>query len=135
MTTQNVMTQCNGRESDATEPMRNGRSFQPHVDIVEDSDGLTVLADMPGVRSEDVDIQFENGQLTIFGRVAPRTIDGARCMSQEYGVGDFQRSFQVSERVDSERITAALNNGVLTLRLPKTTAAKPRKIAVTTREK
>lgn len=112
------------------ERTRGDRCFQPHVDILEKPDELLVLADMPGVSAEDVDIEFENGTLTIDGRVAERRPAGRGYLVREYGVGDFHRSFQVSESIDAQRITAECRDGVLTLHLPKVEAVKPRKIAV-----
>ena len=115
-----------------TNNTRNVWYYRPNVDIIERSDELVVLADMPGVKAGDVDINLENGLLTIHGRVADREReDGTRTL-REYGVGDFYRTFQVSDKVDAERITADCSDGVLTLHLPKTEAVKPRKIAVKT---
>ncbi|MBX7165314.1 MAG: Hsp20/alpha crystallin family protein [Pirellulales bacterium] len=90
---------------------------------------LQVVADMPGVRTEDIDIHFENGELTIHGKVQPRQ-EGVNFLAEEFGVGDFYRSFRVSEEIDGSRIAATYAAGVLTLTLPKVEAAKPRKIAV-----
>lgn len=113
------------------EPTRNGGlCFRPNVDIVETPDELIVFADVPGVAKDDVDIQFENGTLTLWGRVRPRQSEGTSFVLREYGVGDFHRSFRVSEQIDAGRITAKLNGGVLTLHLPKAEAARPRKISV-----
>jgi len=82
------------------------------------------------VSGEDVDVQFENGTLTLHGRVQPRERKGATAWMEEYGVGDFYRTFTVSEVIDASRISAELSDGVLTLHLPKAEAARPRKIAV-----
>jgi len=111
------------------ERTRTGRTFVPNVDILEQGDHLTMLADMPGVRGEEIDIQFEKGVLTISGRVQPRQVSG-NALLREYGVGDFHRTFQISEMVDAQRITAEHRNGVLILTLPKAEAARPRKITV-----
>ena len=112
------------------EHTRNGRLYQPNVDILETSDELTVLADMPGVDGSDIDISFENGTLTIHGKVPPRQGEDTNHLMREYGIGDFKRTFEVSEAVDASRITAECANGVLTLHLPKVDAVKPRKINV-----
>ena len=115
------------------ERTRSGRVYRPNVDIIERTDELLLVADMPGVRSEDIDIQYENGLLSIQGRVQPRQrADCAGFLSCEYGVGDFERSFQIGEGIDASRIQAECSAGVLTLHLPKTEAVKPRKIAVKT---
>lgn len=113
-----------------TERTRNRACYCPNVDILESADELTVYADMPGLRSEDVDVQFENGTLTILGKVSDRQAENVPFLRREYGVGDFYRTFQVSESIDSSRISADYANGVLTLHLPKQEAVKPRKISV-----
>ncbi|MFQ5490483.1 MAG: Hsp20/alpha crystallin family protein [Phycisphaerae bacterium] len=113
-----------------TEPTWNRLQFRPNVDIVERPGELTVLADMPGTRAEDVDIQFEGGVLTIHAKVPRRQAEDTAYVLKEYGVGDFHRTFQVSEAIDSERIGAEYSDGVLTLHLPKTESARLRKIAV-----
>ena len=116
-----------------TEHTRNVRHYRPNVDIVEQADELTVYADMPGATSDGIDINFENGTLTIHGKVKPRQSDETDYLLHEYGIGDFYRTFQVSETIDSERITADYADGVLVLHLPKVEAVKPRKIAVKTK--
>ena len=103
--------------------------FSPNVDILENSDELTLVADVPGVSPDGIDIQYEQGELTIRGRVAPRREDRSFLL-HEYGVGDFYRAFQLGEGVDNERISAEVAGGVLTVHLPKTERVKPRKIAV-----
>lgn len=114
------------------EQTRCGRQYRPNVDIVETKDELTVYADMPGVAANDIDIQFENGTLTLRGKVNERQDADTRYMLREYGVGDFIRTFEVSEAIDSANISARYANGVLTLHLPKVEAVKPRRIAVQT---
>jgi len=113
-----------------TEQTREGRCYRPNVDIVETANELTLYADIPGVARDGIDINFENGILTINGRVNDREREGVNLLLREYGVGDFHRHFQVSESVDAGRITAEYANGVLTLHLPKVETAKPRKITV-----
>jgi len=113
-----------------TEHTRNVQHYRPNVDIIERASELTVLADMPGASGDSIDVDFENGMLTIHGRVNPREREGATSLLCEYGVGDFYRTFQVSEKIDAGKITAEFHDGVLTLHLPKVEGAKPRKIAV-----
>lgn len=114
-----------------TERARGGRSYVPAVDIVESEQELLVLADVPGARAEDIDVNFENGVLTLHASVEPReTEPGRRSILREYGVGDFHRSFQIGDTVDAGKISAEVSHGVLTLHLPKTEAVKPRKISV-----
>lgn len=103
--------------------------FSPNVDILEDADELTLVADVPGVAPDSIDIQYEQGELTIRGRVAPRG-EPRTFLLNEYGVGDFYRVFQLGEGIDNARISAEVTGGVLTIHLPKLERVKPRKIAV-----
>jgi HSP20 family molecular chaperone IbpA len=119
-------------EAARTEQTRLRRRYSPGVDILETPEELVVEADMPGARAGDIDIHFENGVLTIHARVAERQPEGARYLLREYGSGDFYRTFEVNESIDVQRLSAAYEDGVLTLHLPKVEAAKPRKIAVKT---
>ena len=115
----------------APEQTRSGRTYVPAVDIIEREDELLLLADVPGAQPDGVDINYERGELTIVARVPARDANPhARCVACEYGVGDFVRSFRVGEGIDAGRIQAELNNGVLTLHLPKAEQATARKIAV-----
>ena len=117
-----------------TERMRAGRTYVPNVDILENDEKLMLLADMPGVKADDFDIRYEHGELAVHGRVQPRPeLDQGNYLLREYGVGDYYRSFQVGEGIDSTRIEAELNDGVLMLHLPKTEQAVPRKISIKTK--
>jgi HSP20 family molecular chaperone IbpA len=113
----------------SAEQNRNGVTYSPRIDICETDHELVLFADLPGVRSEDLDIRFENRELTIHGKVQPRNED-VKFLYAEYGVGDFYRTFTVGEMIDAEKIAAELHNGVLTLHLPKTEKVKPRRIEV-----
>ncbi len=116
-----------------TERIRSGRTYIPNVDIVEHNDKFLLLADMPGVRSDDLDINYERGQLTIHGKVATRQDpEKTEYLLREYGVGDFYRSFQIGEGIDANKIEAELHDGVLTLHLPKSQELVPRKITLKT---
>lgn len=117
------------REVATVERTRGGLTYSPRIDIWETDEELVLYADLPGVAPEDLDIQFENHELRIHGKVAPRHED-AKFLYGEYGIGDFFRTFSIGEMVDSQNISAELKNGVLTLHLPKTEAVKPRRIAV-----
>ncbi|QEG02641.1 Spore protein SP21 [Stieleria maiorica] len=105
-------------------------TFSPRFDIWEGDDELVLYGDLPGVDPDSLDIAFENRQLTIHGKVCNRH-DDDRMLYSEYGVGDFHRTFTIGEAIDSERINAELHDGVLTLHLPKSEQAKPRRIKVT----
>ena len=129
MTTEMIENPTKG-EVTQTEHTRNVPHFHPTVDIVEHAEELTVFADMPGTTADGIDINFDNGELTIHGKVDARQRDGIDYLLNEYGVGDFYRTFRVSEAVDSQKISAEYTDGVLVLHLPKVEAVKPRKIAV-----
>ncbi len=114
------------------EPTSSGRVYMPAVDIFERANELVIVADMPGADAKAIDIQFENGTLTLEGRVARRGTANVRPLVREYGYGDFRRVFEIGELIDSQRISAEYADGVLTLHLPKVAAALPRKIEVRT---
>jgi len=103
--------------------------FTPRFDHYEDDDGYILTGDLPGVESQNLDVTYENQEVTIHGRVKPRYQEG-HYLSEEYGVGDFHRSFNVGELVEGSLINAELANGVLTVRMPKRAEAKARKIEV-----
>jgi HSP20 family molecular chaperone IbpA len=111
------------------ERTRDVATYTPRFDIVETDDELVLYGDLPGVSREGLDIRFENGELTIEGKVEPRHAE-CEFLYGEYGIGDFYRSFSISEAIDAEKVSAELHNGVLTLHLPKAESAKPRKIPV-----
>ncbi len=117
---------------EGAERTRSGQFFRPNCDIVEREDEILVLADMPGARGEQIDVRFEDGMLTIHAPVPDRREPEAEYLLCEYGVGDYWRTFQVSEAVDASKISAEYANGVLTLHLPKAESVKPRRIAVAT---
>jgi len=133
MATETPITKRPDEALTKTERTRNRPLFSPNVDIVETPDELMLVADMPGLRAEDVDINFEKGTLTLYGKVPDRQTGEPTYLLREYDVGDFHRSFDVSEAINAERINAEYANGVLTLHLPKTEAYKPRKINVKTK--
>jgi HSP20 family protein len=122
------------RESQTVQPerIRGGRTYLPPVDIIEQDDRLLLVADMPGVKPQDLDVTYERGQLTVHGRVQPRQSPTTDYVLREYGIGDFYRAFQVGEGLDASGIEAELRDGVLTLHLPKAKEAVPRKITIKT---
>lgn len=128
---QAVDTKPASTEAEA-ERAASGVYYRPQVDIVEQEDKLLVIANMPGAKSDAIDIRYEDGTLTIHAGVPARHGDQAEYLLHEYGVGDFFRSFRLNEKVDSSKITAEYRNGVLTLVLPKVEAARPRRIPVAT---
>lgn len=116
-------------EETSTEHTRSDASYVPTVDIVERGDALVMYLDMPGAKPNSIDVDFNGGCLSIYGKVDARG-QGANFLLREYGVGDFFRSFQVSEDIDAAAITAEYRNGVLEVRMPKADAIRPRKISV-----
>lgn len=122
------------RSSKATQPverMRPRRTYVAPVDIFEVADELTLLVDLPGARADSIDVNYELGTLSIHATVEPRQNEQTtQYLLREYGVGDFDRSFQVGEGIDAAHIRADYKDGVLTVHLPKAEAVKPRKITV-----
>lgn len=115
------------RREEATRP---GQFFQPAVDILENENELVVLADVPGVTGDAVDVQLEGDVLTIEGRVPGNEYEGLKPLYVEYNVGGFHRRFTLGESVDRDGIKAELRDGVLVLRLPKAARARSRRIQV-----
>jgi HSP20 family protein len=130
MSTNSCTNQKEGAQQTAPKSVSEAVTFTPRVDIVENEKELFLYADLPGVGSEDVELCFENGQLTLSGHVKPRLGD-KQFVLREYGEGDFYRAFGINETIDATKIEASCKQGVLTVRLPKVEAAKPRQIAVT----
>jgi HSP20 family protein len=109
---------------------RQVETWQPNVDVYETENELTLLVDLPGVRPEEIDVHFENGVLSLTGRLQERREEQGTWLLREYGVGDFHRSFRVGDSVVADGIQAEHAGGVLTLHLPKSDAVKPRRIEV-----
>jgi HSP20 family protein len=124
-----ILTSGPAKERNEVRPeATRGVQFMPRVDIFETDKELTLLADLPGVRPEDVDLHYEKGELTLRGTVQPR--HGVRFLAQEYETGDFFRTFTIHESIDAGRIEAECKNGVLKVHLPKVEAVRPRQIQV-----
>ncbi|MBF0553623.1 MAG: Hsp20/alpha crystallin family protein [Nitrospirae bacterium] len=115
---------------DGAEHTRAVKVYTPAVDIVEKTNEIVVTADMPGVDDKSIDITLEKNVLTIYGKVDLDVPEKYRASYVEYGIGDYRRSFTLSEEVDRQRIEATVKNGVLKLVLPKAEAAKTKKIEV-----
>jgi len=104
-------------------------AVKPRVDVYESEAEYLVVADLPGVASDAVDVKFEGGELRLEAPRAGAPPQGG-ILAQEYRVSDFRRSFAMPEGVDAEKIEAQLSQGVLTVRLPKSSATRPRRIEV-----
>lgn len=114
---------------------RNGERVQmerfvaPAASVLEDSDGYTLQVEMPGVNKEGLEISVENNELTILGRRSLPTVEGT-LIHRESRVENFRRAFELDPSIDTDKISAKVDNGVVTLTLPKAEQVKPRKIAV-----
>jgi HSP20 family molecular chaperone IbpA len=115
---------------EAGEFTREGVYFSPAVDIFDTEKELVLLADMPGVNAENVEIDLREDTLTILGKV-PQEDSGGQGLLTEYRTGNYFRTFRITEIVDRANITASINDGVLKLTLPKVAKAVPRKIPIT----
>ena len=120
----NSMTKYHPRSAANTNPATDEEqdtvTVTPRIDVLERDDAVIVRADLPGVSPADVDVRFENGELSVHGRRQPGRGESV----------NFFRSFTLSEQIATDQIGAELKNGVLTLNLPKVEAAKPRRITV-----
>jgi HSP20 family molecular chaperone IbpA len=108
-----------------------GRYFVPFADIFESEDALNVVMEMPGVERKNVSVELEDNVLRIEGRIDFSKYEGLEPVYTEYNVGNYSRVFSLSEKIDRDAIGAQLNDGVLTLTLPKLKEALPRRIAIT----
>lgn len=104
--------------------------YQPNVDIYERADEIVLLADLPGASPDSIDLDYEEGELSIKARVESRQDPDISFLIREYGTGDYQRKFRVSEVIDAEQIRASYTDGVLAVHLPKVQSAKPRRVAI-----
>jgi HSP20 family protein len=105
--------------------------YAPDVDIFEDNEHFTLMADMPGIDQGSVDVTVENGVLRVEGRAHVEVPEGYELVGQEYGAGKYRRDFTLSDAVDTEGIKARVAQGVLTVTLPKRAQVKTRKVAIT----
>ena len=113
-----------------TEQTQEGPLFQPAVDIFETSDGITLLADMPGVKADELSIDLRDDVLTIRGKVTSPEGENEAGVLREFAWGSYYRQFSLADTIDQGKINARLNDGVLRLELPKVEKAKPRQITV-----
>ena len=116
--------------SSMTEQTKPGLVFTPDVDIFETEKGLTLLADMPGVKVGDLNIDLRENVLTLDGDVKKPEGESEAEVFTEYRTGKYYRQFNLSEIIDQSKIEAAMTDGVLKLTLPKVEAAKPRRITI-----
>jgi len=107
-----------------------GRHYIPYADIYETNDALCVVMEMPGVERTNLNVALENDVLRVDGQIDFSKYEGMEPVYTEYNIGHFTRSFALSSKIDQERISAQLDDGVLTLTLPKAQEAQPRRISI-----
>ncbi len=117
-------------QPEASETTTGRPVFRPLADIYESGESVIVVAEMPGVAPDDIDIDLERRVLTIRGRVPSSEHEGYQRIYAEYREGDFERSFTLAETIDQDSIKATQRNGLLILELPKAEPAKARRINV-----
>lgn len=127
----NDITQASEKTpTDSPETTGGGRIYRPLTDIVETDQGVSMMLEMPGVGPNEVEITLENRVLTIRGKAEPARPEELKLAYAEYGEGDFERIFTLSEDFDPDRIEAEMRGGVLTLTLPRAPETQPKRIAV-----
>jgi HSP20 family molecular chaperone IbpA len=114
----------------ATERIRNVKTFMPRVDIYQTKEALFLVADMPGIDEKTVDVELEKNILTISGRVENGNVKDHSLVFSEYEIGDYERTFTLSDEIDRDKIKATVKQGVLRLELPKAEKLKPKKIKI-----
>jgi HSP20 family protein len=107
-----------------------GRYYVPPSDIYETEDALVVVMEMPGVSRDNIEVSLENHVLRVEGRIDFSKYEGFEPIYTEYNIGHYTRSFTLSRKIDQERIAAQMQDGVLTLTLPKAKEAQARRIAI-----
>ena len=112
------------KKQEATVP---ARFFVPTTDIFETEQALSLIVEMPGVDKSKVDVSVEDGVLTIQGQIDFSKYEGMQPVYTEYNIGHYRRSFSLSNKIAQDKIAAEMQDGVLTLVLPKAEEAKPRR--------
>ena len=128
MTAQEMAKRQNSTPVSREETRTAGRVLVPAVDIFETEANLTLMADMPGVDKEGLDINLDKGILTINGEV--KLPGRGQSLQREFAGANYYRQFKLSEHIDAEKTSAELVNGVLTLTIPKAESAKPKRIEI-----
>jgi HSP20 family protein len=130
MTAQELQVQEKREVEKKQESTIPARTFLPTTDIFETEQALTILMEMPGVDKSKVDVNVEDGVLTIQGQIDFTKYEGMQPVYTEYNVGNYRRGFSLSNKIDQSKIRAEMADGVLKLVLPKAEDAKPRRISV-----
>ncbi|MDQ5988017.1 MAG: Spore protein SP21 [Syntrophus sp. SKADARSKE-3] len=126
----NEMTKREVQNPVETERTRARKVYAPRVDIYETKDTMVLIADMPGIDENSVDVTLEKNILTITGDVPKHNYEGYSVIYSEYETGDYQRAFTISDDVNRDKINATVKNGVLKVTLPKAEKAKAKRIAI-----
>lgn len=124
----NAVTQ-HGNKTVSPNPSKEPRYLIPEVDVFENTDGFILQAEMPGVTKATLEVTLENNELTIIGRRPPE-VPKMSVVFRESRPADFRRVFDLDPEIDRMKIQAEMNQGILTLRLPKAEQVKPRKITI-----
>ena len=122
--------QAPARQDETSNTSQDTRALLPRVDVLEDEAGITLLADLPGVPRDQLELKVEGDTLVIEGVMAPFTPEKLEPVYAEVRLPRYRRSFTLSRELDTSRIDANLKDGVLTLRIPKQANAQPRRISV-----
>jgi HSP20 family protein len=130
MSDNQVVQNHQGNDVVTSNRVESSISYVPLVDVVENGDAFIFQADLPGVRPNDLDVNFDNGVLTIDAKVQPRQEEGQVYALREYGVGRFYRQFTLRTPIDAAGVKAELKDGELTVTAPKADSAKPRRIEI-----
>jgi HSP20 family protein len=117
-------------ESNGVSPYHSHRIATPPVDVLENADEVLVVADLPGVDRDSIDVRVENDTLTLRARRSAEPADAAPALTREYDEVEWIRSFRIPAGIDTSAVSADAKNGTLYVKLPKAAAAKPRKIPV-----
>jgi HSP20 family molecular chaperone IbpA len=111
-------------------PARSEAALLPPVDVIEDNTGITLYADLPGVSKDGLNVHVEANTLTVEGEVGIAVPEGMEASHAEVSVPRYRRVFTLSKELDSEKVSAELNQGVLKLRIPKAEHAQPRRVEI-----
>jgi HSP20 family molecular chaperone IbpA len=126
----NQMTATQNRQDATPQRARQEPALWPPVDVVEDAGGITLLADMPGVPRDKLNLRIESDTLTIEGDLGLQMPDGIEANHAEVQLARYRRAFSLSKELDADKVSAELAHGVLRVRIPKAEHAQPRRITV-----
>lgn len=131
MSDSNILDTMEKRELESEqEKTVPGKHYVPYTDIFEENDALVVVMEIPGVDRNDTKVHVDKGILSVEAKINHAQYDGLTPVYTEYNIGHYSRSFNLSNEIDQEGITAKTDDGVLTLRLPKSKDAPPRRIEI-----